>query len=79
MTSGVKNQHMILKNFLPSGRGLRMCTGASSVIPHGTLVLACLTSRFGIDVLNADELEPEGVLYLEPKRPVLCRITPIKP
>ncbi|SDQ22181.1 cytochrome P450 [Pseudovibrio sp. Tun.PSC04-5.I4] len=73
-----KDHHIIMKSFLPFGRGLRMCTGASSAILQGTLILARLVSQFDIEVLNPDKVEPEGVLFLEPLRPVVCKVTRIK-
>jgi cytochrome P450 len=73
-----KDQHIIMKSFLPFGRGLRMCTGASSAILQGTLILASLVKKFDIEILNADKVEPEGVLFLAPTRPIVCKVTPLR-
>ncbi|MCB9594292.1 MAG: cytochrome P450 [Sandaracinaceae bacterium] len=56
--------------FFPFGGGRRMCIGHGFAMMEGVLILATLASRFHLELVPGQRVEPEALVTLRPKHGV---------
>jgi cytochrome P450 len=60
--------------YIPFGGGARKCIGDAFAWTEGTIVLAALARRFRFTLVNDAPLEPEFLVTMRPRGPVMVRV-----
>ncbi|MBX3235791.1 MAG: cytochrome P450 [Nitrospiraceae bacterium] len=64
-------------SYLPFGGGGRRCMGEAFAELEGILVLATLASRTSLQLPDRASTEPDALMTLRPKHPVVMTVTPL--
>jgi cytochrome P450 len=62
--------------YLPFGAGPHVCIGAQFATQEMVLVLAAITRRFRLALVPGQRVEPDALVSLRPRRPILVKAIP---
>jgi cytochrome P450 len=60
-------------SFIPFGLGVRVCPGRVLAMTEGPYLIAEITRRFDLEILNAPDILPVGRLTIRPNTEIKCR------
>lgn len=62
--------------YFPFSLGQRMCVGNHLALMEAQLTLACVASRYKLELTSSETIKPLALLTLRPGREIACRLIP---
>jgi cytochrome P450 len=63
-------------SYIPFGLGPRVCIGAAFATIEASLILAAILSRYTVEVLNPEQVQPVARLTIRPVQDIQVRFSP---